>query len=85
MADGGQVDEIVSRHQGLVRASFPGLRGSPSPSTWVWAVCRNVFSRYLYRKRRNERVVRRVYECLYRKELTVSGAALLPASRARRT
>ena len=78
MADGGQVDEIVCRHQGLVRASFPGLRGSPSPSTWVWAVCRNVFSRYLYRKRR-------VYECLHRKELTVSGAARLPASRARQT
>jgi RNA polymerase sigma-70 factor (ECF subfamily) len=83
MGDGGQVDAIVSRHQGLVRAffrrrctspedaedlaqealcaivaSFPRFRGNSSPSTWVWAICRNVFSRYLYTKRRNERIAR---------------------------
>ena len=39
-------------------AAYPRFRGSSSPSTWAWAICRNVFSHFLYTKRRHERVVR---------------------------
>jgi RNA polymerase sigma-70 factor, ECF subfamily len=37
--------------------AFPRFRGEASPSTWVWAICRNVYSRYLYTRRRRERAV----------------------------
>jgi RNA polymerase sigma factor (sigma-70 family) len=37
--------------------AFSRFRGDSSPSTWVWAICRNVYSHYLYTRRRRERVI----------------------------
>lgn len=37
--------------------AWPRFRGGSAPSTWVWAICRNVFSNHLYTKRRMERAV----------------------------
>jgi RNA polymerase sigma factor (sigma-70 family) len=42
--------------------AFPRFRGDSSPSTWVWAICRNVYSRYLYTRRRRERAAAELAE-----------------------
>jgi RNA polymerase sigma-70 factor (ECF subfamily) len=38
-------------------SAWPRFRGGSAPSTWVWAICRNIYSNHLYTKRRRERLV----------------------------
>jgi len=56
--DPEDAEDLAQEALCAIVAAYPRFRGSCSPSTWAWAICRNVFSHYLYTKRRNERVVR---------------------------
>jgi RNA polymerase sigma-70 factor (ECF subfamily) len=57
-ANPADAEDLAQEAFCAIVAAFPRFRQSSSPSTWVWAICRNVFCHHLSITCRHERVVR---------------------------
>ena len=60
VADPDDAEDLAQEALCALIESWPRFRGDAAPSTWVWAICRNVMSRQLVTRRRRERAFARL-------------------------
>jgi RNA polymerase sigma-70 factor (ECF subfamily) len=53
-------DDLVQEAFASIIRSYPAFAGRSSLSTWVYAICRNVFSNYLYHRDRERKLAGRL-------------------------
>jgi RNA polymerase sigma-70 factor, ECF subfamily len=56
LSDPDDVDDMVQEALCAILESFGRFKGLSSPSTWVYAICRNVYGNHLYYGRRGRRL-----------------------------